>query len=421
MRLGLGIMLGAFLMATGASAARSQDVQSIAAIVNDDVISDYDLQQRVNLLARAGNQQIAPEAMAQLRQEALKSLIDERLELQEAKRQGITVSDEEVEKGLSQMAQHNGMSSEQMKEFFASSGIDLDTLRSRVRAQLTWARLVSRRFGSRVSVSEEDINAMMQQLKANEGRPERRIAEITLHVDSPEQEDQVRRSAQDLVGQLRAGAPFAAVAQQYSQSATAAVGGDVGWVAAGQLDGAIEKALDQMGSGQISDPVRTARGYTIVALLDQRTGEAEQAEGARYTLRQLVIPVAAGEAGMRDSALARARQIQQQVRQCADMAALPEASNALSGELGTVEEKDLPENFRTVLSGLGTGQIADPIETGDGVHVLMVCEKQTPKPKEPTRDLVEQQLTEQQLDMMARRYLRDLRRDALIEYRLAEQ
>lgn len=420
-RLGLGVVLGAILLAAP-PAARCEDVQGIAAVVNDDVISKYDLEQRINLFIRAGNGRPSPEIMAQLSQEALKSLIDERLQLQEAKRQKITVTDKDVDGGLERLAQHNGMSVDQMKDFFAASGIDIETLRSKVRAQIAWNRLITHRFMARVSISSEEVNSALKQMKANANRPERHVAEIVLHVDTPEQEDQVRRTAEDLASQLRSGAPFPAVAHQYSQSATAAVGGDIGWVAAGQLSPPIEKALDQMSPGQVSEPIRTSNSYTIVALLEQRSGEgdANDSDDTRYTLRQLVIPVAADDPGARDAALARANALKQQLKQCSDMGNAPEASNPLSGELGTVDAKDLPPDFQQALAGLNTDQVANPLVSSDGVHVLMVCDKQTAKPKEPTRDLVEQQLTEQQLDMMARRYLRDLRRDALIEYRVAE-
>lgn len=420
------------LPAAAALAVEAEDVQTIAAIVNDEVISDFDLAQRTNLLARASsNDNPSPEAAAQLRKEAMRSLVDERLELQEAKRMGVTVTPQEVDHGMTRLAEHNHMTYDQMRAFFAASGVDLSTLRNQVHAQMAWNRLVSKKFMGRITVSDEQIAAAMQEMKRKADRPERRIAEIVLPVDSPAQDAQVRQTAERLVGEIRGGAQFAAIAHQYSQSGSAALGGDLGWVAAGQLTPSLEAVLDRMSPGDVSDPISIAGTYTIIGFIEQRAGgdaapsPAPETSG-QYALRQLVIPVDATQAGARDTAMARAEQLRTQLKSCDEMASAPEAANPLSGDLGTVAAKDLPPAFQSALAGLDTNQVAKPFVTDDGVHVVMVCGKQAPKEAaktatgEPDRDAVEQQLTDEQLDMMGRRYLRDLRRDAMIEYRLAE-
>jgi peptidyl-prolyl cis-trans isomerase SurA len=406
----------------GASAARTDNVQTIAAIVNDEVISDYDLEQRMRLFARASNNpNPSGAALAHLREQALKSLVDERLELQEAKRQGITLKEKDVDDAMARLAQHNNMTADQMRDFFASSGVDLSTLRDQVKAQVAWNRLISQKFIPRVDISDSQVTAALQEMKRKADQPERRIAEIVLQIPSPDQDAKVRATAEQLADEIRGGAQFATIAHEYSQSGSAAVGGDLGWVAAGQLDPRLEAALDKMSPGDISPPIRMDDAYTIIGFVAQRTGETNPAiggEGAKYGLRQLVIPV---DNDTRAAAMARAEQLRTQLKTCADMTATPEAANPLSGDLGVVAEKDLPADFRSALAGLDVNQVAPPFEAPDGIHVVMVCSKEAPKlAAEPNRRAVEERLTDERLDMMARRYLRDLRRDAMIEYRLAE-
>jgi peptidyl-prolyl cis-trans isomerase SurA len=413
------------LHAPSARAARTDNVQTIAAIVNDEVISDYDLEQRTRLFARAANKSDpSPEMLVQLRKQAMESLVDERLELQEAKREGIIVKEKDLDEAMQRLAQHNNMTADQMRDFFTASGVDLSTLRDQVKAQVAWNRLISHKFVPRVLISDSQVTAALQEMKRKADRPERRIAEIVLQIPSPDQDAKVRETAMRLVGEMRGGAQFATIAHEYSQAGSAALGGDVGWVAAGQLDSRIETVLDKMSPGDISEPIRLDDTYTIIGFIAQRTGEANAAtggEGAKYGLRQLVIPVDAGKPDATKAAMARADLLRSQLKSCADMTATPEAANPLSGDLGVVAEKDLPPEMRSALAGLDVNQVAPPFQGPDGVHVVMVCSKEGPKTvAEPDRRAVEEQLTDQRLDMMARRYLRDLRRDAMIEYRLAE-
>lgn len=413
------------LHAPGARAARPDDVQTIAAIVNDEVISDFDLEQRIRLFARASNKpNPSPEMMAQLRQQAMQSLVDERLELQEAKREGITVNEKDLDEAMQRLAQHNNMTVDQMREFFSASGVDLSTLRDQVKAQVAWNRLISKKFIPTVIISDSQITAALQEMKRKANQPERRIAEIVLQVASPDRDAKVRENAERLVDELRGGAQFATLAHEYSQAGSAALGGDVGWVAAGELDPRIEAVLDTMSPGDISQPIRLDDAYTIIGFIAQRTGEANAAtggEGSKYGLRQLVIPIDSKTPDAVQAAMARAEQLRTQLKTCADMTATPEAANPLSGDLGIVAENDLPAEFRSALAGLDVNQVAPPFQGPDGVHIVMVCSKEGPKTvADPDRRAVEEKLTDQRLDMMARRYLRDLRRDALIEYRVAE-
>ena len=143
--------------------------------------------------------------------------------------------------------------------------------RSNSAPEILWSKLVRGRLGAAVSVGEGEIDEAIARLEANRGRPEYRVAEIFLAVESSEREDEVRAAAASLFEQLRAGVNFDQIAGQFSQSATAAVGGDIGWVVEGQLPSEIEAVLAQLEPGSAAPPVRAFDGYYIVSLIDRRT------------------------------------------------------------------------------------------------------------------------------------------------------
>lgn len=408
------------LMAGLAAAARAQEVQSIAAIVNDEPVSDYDLDQRLRLiLATSGRQLSSQEEFERLRQRVLQDLVDERLQLQEAEANEVEVSEEDLAEAMESIASQNNLTVDQMTAMLGSAGVDIKTLEDQVRAQLAWRALVRRRFLPRIGVGDEDVDAAYEQIKANAALPERLVAEIFLAVESPEQEPEVRRTAQEIVQRLRDGAAFPALAREYSQAATAAVGGDLGWVLRGQLSEEVDNVLDVMQTGEVSNPIRTANGYTIVALRDRRAPLNERPQPARLSLYQLILPLAENAPPERAAAvMAQAEALRARVHDCGALATTPEAKESpLSGPLGTVAAADLPEEMREPLLALDAGETPAPFRTESGVHLVMVCKREEVTSQMPTRDMVESRLQSQRLEGMARRYLRDLRRDAVVEIR----
>jgi peptidyl-prolyl cis-trans isomerase SurA len=408
------------LVLTAGLAAQAQEVQSIAAIVNDEPVSDYDLDQRLRLaLATSGRQLSSQEEFDRLRKRVLQELVDERLQLQEAKANEVEVSEEDLAKALESIAAQNNLTLDQMKAMLGSAGVDIKTLEDQVHAQLAWRALVRRRFLPRIGVGDEDVDAAYAQIKANAALPERLVAEIFLAVESPEQEPEVRRTAQEIVERLRNGAPFPVVAREYSEAATAAVGGDLGWVLRGQLAEEVDDVLDVMQEGEVSSPIRTANGYTIVALRDRRAPLSERPRPARLSLYQLILPLPKDAPAEQAAAtMARAQALKARVNDCGALAATPEAKESpLSGPLGTVAAADLPDEMREPLLYLDAGAAAAPFRTESGVHLVMVCKREEVTSQMPTRNMVESRLQSERLEGMARRYLRDLRRDAVVEYR----
>ena len=275
-------------------------------------------------------------------------------------------------------------------------------------------------------VSDEEIDDALKRLKENENEPQSRVAEIFLAVDNPQQDEEVRRLAERLTEQMKHGARFSAVAQQFSQSATAAVGGDLGWIRPEQLSPDLAKAVAKMRPGELSPPIRTGAGYYLMLVLDRRAGRsgtsagAADAEDTALRIVQVVFPLPpqANEAARR-AAIAEAQNTRAVAKNCEDMLRIgKEKAPQLSSE-GTVRLSQIAPAMRSLVLGLGVGQPSQPIMQKNGVGVIMVCDKKaTGAPTAPpSRDEVVESLMRQRLDTLARRYMRDLRRTAFVDVR----
>lgn len=249
----------------------ARSVEGIAAVVNDDIISMSDLSARLQLALVSSGLPGTAEVRQRLTPQVLRSLVDERLQMQEASRANIAVTDKEIDDAFGRVAEQNQMKRDQLEKMLASQGVPRSALESQIRATIGWGKLVQRRLRPSIEIGEDEIDAVLRRIEANAGKPEYLAAEIFLAVDSPEREEEVRRLADRLVEQIGQGASFPAVARQFSQSAGATNGGDLGWVQQGQLPDELDSALRDLRPGQASRPIRSLTGYHILLLREQRT------------------------------------------------------------------------------------------------------------------------------------------------------
>jgi peptidyl-prolyl cis-trans isomerase SurA len=271
-------------------------------------------------------------------------------------------------------------------------------------------------------VSDEEIDYALKRAKETANEPQSRVAEIFLAVDNPQQEDEVRRLAERLTEQMRQGARFSAVAQQFSQSATAAVGGDIGWVRPEQLSPELGKAVAQMRAGELSPPIRSGAGYYLLLVLDRRTGRSAGPEDSLVHLVQIVFPLPSqATEPMRRAAIVEAQSARTSAKNCEELLKIgkEKGSAQLSSE-GRLRVDQVTPAMRNVVLGLEVGQTSPPIVQKNGVGVIMMCEKAAPSsaPTVPSRDEIGETLMRQRLETLARRYMRDLRRTAFVDVRV---
>lgn len=247
-------------------------MQEIAVVVNEDAISMQDLRNRMRMIIISSGLPNTQEVSARLLPQVVDALIDEQIMFQEGERQGFDVSDTEMERGFETIATQNQQKPEVFRQMLQQAGIEVNTMERQIRAQIIWGKVVQKLLRPRVLISSRDIDAALERIQAKIGTPEYLTAEIFLPVTDDKREDDMRILAQRLVRAVRLqGASFYKLAQQFSKSAGAAKGGDTGWLHENQLSEDVLDVLRNLQKNEVSDPVKTVKGYHIYYLRDVRT------------------------------------------------------------------------------------------------------------------------------------------------------
>jgi len=395
--------------------------ESVAAIVNDDIISTYDLAQRMRLLIATTGVQPTQETLPQFQQQALVSLVDEHLQLQELRRvqkdQKITIiaTDDEVKEEIAGMAQQNNLKPDAFLAALRSQGIGPETLYQQLRAQMSWQRWIRGRYGTRLRIGEDQIKATQARLIAAAAKPQYEISEVFLDASRTGGMDAAVKGATQLVAQMQQGAPFAAVARQFSASSTAAAGGDAGWISQGEMPAEVDAALEQLRPGQLSQPIPVKDGVYIIYLKDKRSGAGQTLVSLKQAA--IALPATATAADV-DAARAKLDGVRASIKDCATFEATAgKTPGVVPADLGEAELNDLLPDFKDAVQSLKVGQLSAPIRTKVGLHVLAVCGRRSAGAAQVDHDQIENRLTGEQLSMISRRYMRDLRTSATIETR----
>lgn len=245
--------------------------ERIAAVVNDDIITESELANRVTLIISSSGLNDSSDMRKKMSSQILGELIDEKIRLHEAAQLKIIISEKDIDKGISVIASQNGMEAAKFIKMFELRKINIETLRDQVRAQQAWGALVNKKIRPTILVSDADVETYISRLKDNIGTYEYLVAEIFLSFDKFSKEKDTVHLANKLMGQLKAGTvPFSKIAAQFSGSAGANKGGDMGWVQKGQFSDEIENAISKMRKGDVSKPIRGTDGYHIILLRDKR-------------------------------------------------------------------------------------------------------------------------------------------------------
>ncbi|NJC41973.1 peptidyl-prolyl cis-trans isomerase SurA [Brevundimonas alba] len=401
--------------AAAAPTPQFQMADGVLATVNDSVITGFDLRQRMLLLIAMTQVQPTAENIPAIQQEALNALIDERLQIQElANYEDLKVSDEEVDQELAQMAQEAGATPQAYLSFLEAGGIRPQTLREQLRTQIGWQQLVGGRFQSRARVSKGAVDAAVRQLSEAASKKQYLIGEIYIEAARVGGQQAAMNGANQLVQQMVQGAPFQAVAQQFSAAPSATRGGDAGWVVAGSVNPTLQTAMDQLDVGQLSRPIPVEGGVYIIYMRDKRDGSAS----SLVQLKQVMIeaPETASEAEIA-AATQRLEALRPQLT-CDSMLQRATSEQGLLGaDLGEADVQNLAPQFQQVARSAPVGSISTPVRTPLGLHLLAVCGRRAGGVEAPDVRQVESQLFRANLATLARRYMRDLREDALIEFK----
>jgi len=402
--------------------ARAQGAMGIAALVNDQAISVYDLGSRIDLTILSLGLPRTREVQQKLAPQVLRSLIDEKLQLQEAERLGVSVTESMLENALKDIGARNPAANGDIRAFVRSQGIDPQTVADQTKAQIAWYGVLNKEVRRKVNITKDEIDAELEQMEANKKKPQRLVSEIFFAVNDPANEQEIRSLADRIAGQLKAGGNFARLAAQFSQSPSAAAQGDLGWLHGGQLAPELERVLDGLKPGEISAPIRTLTGYYILQLRGQRSPGSEAAERVKLGLHQIVLPVPGNATKeVREAIMDQGRSITEKAANCTDMEAIgKKVGSPMSGSLGTIEAGKLPPNIRNIVETLPINRASVPVMNESGVMVLMVCSREagTEVSEAAKREQIKQALENERRELIARQLMRDLHRNAIIDIRL---
>ena len=391
------------------------------AIVNGTLITGTDVDQRIGLVKAASNTpDLPPEQMQQLRMQLLRSIIDETLEIQEAKALKHDVGRDEIDQSYAKIAAERfKMSPEELDKYLVRFGSSPQSLRRQIEGELAWDWLLRNNIAPFVNVSEGEVTELYQRQQAAKGSTEYRIAEIFLSA-TPATHDTVLQNAKRIVEQIRQNGNVAQFARQFSEASTAAVGGDLGWIKLEQLQNPqLEQVAATIQPGQLVGPVEVPGGFDILYLVDKRQVGMADPRDAILSLKQISIDFTdkTPEADARAKALAFQDAIKS-MHGCGDVEAAAAKIGAQVVINDQVRVRDLPEALQTLMLQLSIGQATPPFGSlKEGVRALMLCGRDDPQSASgPTPDQLMAQLEDDRIQKRAQRYLRDLRRDAVIEY-----
>jgi peptidyl-prolyl cis-trans isomerase SurA len=401
--------------------APAEPADGIVAVVNGEVITRADVDNRARLFALTTGQPIAPEALRLLRPQITRELIDDRLRMQEIQRRKIAVPDIDVAHAIGDIEQRNHLPPGGLQAKLSGQGVSPSTLIAQIRTQLGWTRVLRQELSEHGRITEAEVAEQEKIFKQQQGQPQYRLGEIFVAAEDPSHLNDARKFADTVIQQLHAGAPFGIVAAEFSQSQTALEGGSLGWVRPDQLDPTVASLVTQMPVGAVSNPVRVAGGFDVVTLLEKRQVGSDLA--TVLTLRQAFYPFSTpldpqNPTPEQRKALLDGQALSKSAHSCADVEAAGRAAGGKrAADPGPVRLDRLNGPMQQLLGGLAVGQASKALVTNDGILVVMVCARDQKNMAAMSHEDIANQLLEERVELASRQLQQDLKRRALIDQR----
>lgn len=434
-RIALASLTASLLIAALPShaASTSTEVDSIAVVVNDDVITKRELETRLRSVEeRLKRQKVEMPPLADLQRQLLERMIAERAQLQLAKEYGIRVDDLMLDRAIARIAEQNKMSLQEFRNQLEKEGVTFPAFREEIRGEIIMQRLREREVESKIQVSESEVdNYLAEQATHAQNLQEYNLAQILVRVPenaSPEQIAARRARAEDVLRQLRSGADFAKTAATYSDSSDALTGGDIGWRNLDRLPQLFIDAILPLKDGQVSALVKSPNGFHILKVVARRSpantaGPAVvQQNHARHILLRVTPALSAADARrrlieIREKIINKTATFEDMARQFST-----DGSASKGGDLGWLLPGDTLPEFEAVMDKLAVGEISQPVETSYGLHLIEVTERKNDDvSKERQKLAARQALRERKVEEAVENWSREVRDRAYVEMRLEDK
>lgn len=437
-----GVVALCLLAALGAQAqektARARQpvlVDSIVAVVNTDVITLKELQDRIQMVEqrmKRQNMQLPPRDL--LQKQLLERLIVNRAQMQLARENGIRVDDIMLDRAIARIAEQNGATVQALRDQLERDGVSFGRFREEVREEITLQRLREREVDNKLQISESEVDNFLAATagKADGAPQELNIAQILIRVPenaSPQQIADRKKRAEEAVVQLKSGTDFAKVAASFSDAGDALTGGELGWRSVSRLPQLFVEATEKLSAGEVAPLVRSANGFHVLKLVGRRSASVVKAGAAdtvqqthaRHILIKVNQIVSAAEA--RRKLVELKQRLDNKAAKFEDLARLysNDGSASKGGDLGWIYPGDTVPEFERAMNALKPGEVSEPVESPFGYHLIEVLERKTEEvSKERQRMQARQALREQKLEEAYEDWLRQLRDRAYVEYRTDE-
>ncbi len=380
--------------------------------VGDAIVTQKELESRVAFVALTSGLEDTPSLRQQIRDQVLKTLRDEKLQVQEANKFKMTVPEEEIQEFIRDIEKRENLAPRTLYKMLKAHNLPESTLKDHVHALLLWQKMIRARFGHSVHVSEKEVKEESNRYKGLKEKGAYYVFEIFLPFDKPSEEAKIRKEITIIYNQIKKGASFSMMAQQFSKSASAAKGGNIGVTIKGELAPEIEKVLQTLAEGETSTPFKVAKGYYIVM--------KQPISQTLYSLINFILNIS--DDATQDMVEVKASYVQSLNDRHLTCATL---GKVLKSEMADVDLKELAlplsqlhPDLRNLIKNLKVNEIAGPIQMPKAIGGLMMCGKQTQKMEIPSKNEIADTLRSRKLNMLAQRTLRDLRNNTYVEFRL---
>lgn len=400
------------LLSVSAQAANTE----IVATVGDDAITTQDLVARTRLIVISSGLRQDEDTARKIAPQILQSLINERLQLQEAQKLGIKITDEDLNKAIAGVEQQNGMKPGELKTVLTKAQVPYSTLQQQVKGQIAWAKIRSKAIQTRAFVTEEETNDFLNAQRMYPTQIEYNVNEIVLPVDTAKDNVKVLATANKLVSELQKGTDFKKVAREFSQAASAQNGGNIGWLAENQIPKELLSEIRRVGPNKIIGPVKSVEGYFILRVDGARQGDTST-DTQIVSLRHFEVlldkknPKASSE---------KITSVNDPLRGCKDAQSYADSLGVQMQDYGTLPVKELQSSIRKVINPLPVGRYSEILNTGSSLVTFLVCSKTDTSqlPDNVQREKAREVLYKRKVELEARTYLRDMRRNTNIEIKL---
>ena len=393
--------------------------QGIVAVVNTDIISQFDFIDRIKLVIFTSQLPSDKKTVKRISPQILRGLITDQLKLQETKKLGIKVGPSELKAAITKIEKMNGLAKGKMRILMKEKGINFRSFERQVEIQTAWQKAVVKNVLSTNKIGDDAVDSAITAIESNKGKPEYNVGEIFISFETSKSPLETGQIAMRLYSQLEQGANFSALARAFSQSVSAATGGNLGWVRHYQVEKNLSKTMILMKKNTISKPFKGEGGYYILRLFDKRLSSGVPSEKIKVTFQQLFIPLPENsKIKQMTDVVERAENISSNTKNCSDLNKKgKELGSTQSGELKIDDVLKLPSNIRSIVNKIELSKASKPIKTSTGILIIMVCKRSGGGTAKNMKAQIKNMLLQQLAILIDRRMLRDIRRTSFLDIR----